>query len=116
MPAPATVEEYIASADPSVRERLERLRAAVRAASPDGAEKLRYGMPAIELAPGVWLHIGAWKDHIGVYPVHAMPGELEERVRPYRTTPSTLNLPLDEPAPVDLIGEVAQAIAAGAPR
>src|SRR5688572_26700240 len=48
MPA-ATVDEYIAAFPPDVRERLERVRAAVHRVLPDAAEAIKYGMPAVLL-------------------------------------------------------------------
>lgn len=105
-----TIQEYVDGAADDAREPLIRVLAAVRSAAPGAAEKLRYGMPAVELAPGAWIHVGAWKRHLGVYPVPPLPAALEERILPYRTTTSTVNLPLTD-VPVDLIGDVARSIA-----
>ncbi|MFF1632437.1 iron chaperone [Leifsonia sp. NPDC058248] len=107
---PGTVDEYIAAADPAVRETLTRLRETIHAAVPDSAEKIRYGIPAIAIGGTRWLHFAAWKHHVGLYPVSRLDPALEERMRPYRTTTSTVKFPLAAPIPFDLVAEVARAL------
>lgn len=104
------IQAYIDGASDDARPALTRVLDAIRGAAPGAPEKLRYGMPAVELAPGAWMHVGAWKHHLGVYPVPPLTDELEERILPYRTTTSTVNLPLTD-VPVELIAEVASSIA-----
>jgi len=111
MAASDDVDAYIAALEAPAREALSTLLATVRGAAPDRPEKLRYGMPAVELAPGRWMQFGGWKHHIGVYPVPRLPDALEQRIRPYRTTTSTVNLPLGEPMPLDLVADVVRALA-----
>jgi uncharacterized protein YdhG (YjbR/CyaY superfamily) len=103
-----TIDEYIADAAPAVCERLTRLRATIASVAPDAAEKIRYGMPALEL-PGGWLHFAAWKRHIGLYPVHQLRPDLEARVAPYRSGADTVKFPLSEPTPFDLVREIVEA-------
>lgn len=71
-------------------------------------------MPAIAVAEKHWLHFAAWKRHVGMYPVSRLEPELEERIRPFRTTTSTVKFPLAAPIPFELVGEVARALAATA--
>lgn len=106
-----TIEGYVDAAADDAREPLLRVLAAIRDAAPGAPEKLRYGMPAVELAPGRWMHVAAWKRHLGVYPVPPLPAALEQRILPYRTTTSTVKLPLDG-VPTDLIADIARHLAA----
>ena len=110
MTKPSEVDAYIQALQTPAREAVAQLVQTARTAAPGHAEKLRYGMPAIELTPGRWMHFGAWKRHIGVYPVPRLPDGLEQRIRRYRTTTSTVNLPLDSPMPLELIAEVVRAL------
>ena len=110
MTGSADVDAYIQALEGPAREAVAQLVETVRAAAPGRPEKLRYGMPAIELAPGRWLHFGAWRRHIGVYPVPPLPDGLEQRIQPYRTTTSTVNLPLASPMPLELVADAVRAL------
>src|SRR6478609_5196960 len=89
MPAPATVDEYIAGFPPEVAERLARVRAeivdAVTAASGTPPEqKVRYGIAAVMLGGRYALHFAGWKKHIGLYPVPKLEPGLEAEIAPHR--------------------------------
>ncbi len=106
------VEEYLAGFDPEVREKLQRVRAAIHASVPNGEEKMRYGMPAVLLAGRYAVHFAGWKKHIGLYPVPPLPAQLEARVAPLRTGADSVNFALKEPIDYDLISEITAAIVA----
>ncbi|TPX04175.1 DUF1801 domain-containing protein, partial [Schumannella luteola] len=81
---PATVDAYIAGFPPEVAERLQQVRAAIRAEVPDGEERMRYGIAAVMLGGRYALHFAGWKKHIGIYPVPPLPEPLEAEVAPLR--------------------------------
>ena len=108
--APETVDDYVASFPPDVREVLERVRAAIHAGVPDGAEKVRYGMAAVMLGGRYAIHFAGWKHHVGLYPVPGFDGELEAEVAPYRSKKDSVNFPYAEPVPYDLITRMAAEI------
>lgn len=110
--APADVDAYIAGCPDAVRPVLEAIRAVLRESVPDGGERIAYGMPTLTLDGRSLLHYGAWKKHVGVYPVPPLPAGLEAQVAPYRTTTSTVRLPLAQPVPYALLGQVAAAVVA----
>jgi uncharacterized protein YdhG (YjbR/CyaY superfamily) len=117
MPAPATIDEYIAGFPPEVAERLSRIRAeiveAVAAESGEQPEeKMRYGIAAVMLGGRYALHFAGWKKHIGLYPVPALPDELEAEVAPFRAEKDSVVFPHDREVPYELIGRVARVIAA----
>lgn len=103
---PTSVDEYIASFPAEVRERLARVRAAIRRVVPDTPEKISYGMPAIMLDGRHAVYFAAWKKHIGVYPVYRSDDPIEEDLAPYRDAKDTLRFPFDEPLPEELIERV----------
>lgn len=111
MPAPATVDEYIASFPDDVQSLLRDVRSTLHAALPDAPEKIRYGMPALMLGGSRAIHFAAWKKHIGLYPVAAAPADLERDLAPYRAAKDTLRLPLAAPLPLDLITRTAAFVA-----
>ena len=47
--------------------------------------------------------VGAWKHHIGLYPIPALDDDLEAEVAPYRAAKDTVQFPYRDPIPYDLI-------------
>lgn len=107
----ATVDEYIAALPDDVRPLMERIRGSIRAVVPDIGETISYSMPTFTLDGRPLVHVAAWKQHIGVYPVPEMDDDLARDVEPYRGTPDTLRLPLDD-VPFALLERVVAAMVA----
>jgi len=107
-----TVDAYIAAFPLEVAARLQQVRVAIRAAVPDGEERMRYGIAAVMLGGRYALHFAGWKKHIGLYPVHELPQPLEAEVAPRRSGKDTVGFPHDEPLPVELISRITRAIVA----
>lgn len=112
MPAPTSVDEYVAGFPPEVQVILTQVRAALRRSLPDAEERIRYGMAAFMLGGRYGLHFAGWKEHVGLYPVPALPADLEREVAPYRTTKDTVRFRYRDPIPYDLIERIAAAVTA----
>lgn len=82
---------------------MDKIRKTIRKAAPDAEETIKYGIPTFTLHGRNLIHFGAFKEHIGVYPV---PRELREEAGPYLSGKSTLRCPLDEPLPLKLIEKI----------
>jgi uncharacterized protein YdhG (YjbR/CyaY superfamily) len=95
-PTFASVDEYVAALPDDVRPLMERIRGSIRAVAPDIGETISYAMPTFTLHGRPLVHVAVWKKHIGVYPLPEMDDDLARDVAPYRGTPSTLRLPLDD--------------------
>ena len=106
-----TVDEYIAGFPDDVQERLQGVRSAIRAALPDGEERVRYGIPAVMLDTRHAVHYAGWKKHIGIYPVPRLDGPLEAEVAPYRAAKDSLRFLHSEPLPYDLVERLARELA-----
>ena len=78
---------------------------------PQATGKISYAMPTFFLG-GNLIHFAAFKQHIGVYPSGSELGALKDEIARYRTSKGTLQFPLSEPIPYELIGRVALARAA----
>jgi uncharacterized protein YdhG (YjbR/CyaY superfamily) len=103
---PTTAEEYVATFPPDIQAILRNLRETIYATIPDAAETIRYAMPAVMLNGHYVVHYGAWKHHIGLYPIPPMPVELEPEVAPYRSTKDTMRLPYKTALPSELLQRV----------
>ena len=104
------VEAYLAGLPADVRARMEELRAAVAEVAPGVQERISYAMPVFTLDGAPLLHAGAWKRHIGLYPVPVFDGELEAEVAPRRSGQDTVRLPHAAPFPRELVVRVVQAL------
>ena len=78
----------------------------VKESAPDAEEKISYQMPGYYLNGGlVWF--GAYKNHIGFYPLISSDDEAFNReLAAYRGTKGSLHFPLDKPMPYDLIRKI----------
>jgi uncharacterized protein YdhG (YjbR/CyaY superfamily) len=103
--APTTVDEYIAQFPPEVRAKLERLRAAIHEAVPGAAERIAYRMPAFSLN-GDLAFFAAFKNHIGFYPLPAALDAFRERLARYRSTKGSVQFPIGEEPPYDLVKDM----------
>lgn len=104
-PAPKDIDEYIAGFPRDVQEILEKIRMTIRKAAPDAEETIKYQMPTFTLN-GNLIHFGAFKKHIGLYPVPRGSEELGAELAAVEGEKSTARFPLDRPIPFDLISRI----------
>jgi uncharacterized protein YdhG (YjbR/CyaY superfamily) len=109
--APTTIDAYIAQFSPEIQQILTRLRAVIHEAAPEATEKISYQMPTFYLN-GNLVHFAVHARHIGVYPGGSELKGLGEDISAYRTSKGTLQFPLDQPIPYDLIRKITQVRAA----
>ncbi len=102
-------EDHFGLAEPAVRARLEGIQAEVERRVPAAERCVSYRMPAFRRGR-VFFYFAAFKRHIGVYPPVGGPPELLARLAPYRGPKGNLSFPHAEPLPLELIGDVAEAL------
>jgi uncharacterized protein YdhG (YjbR/CyaY superfamily) len=101
----ASIDEYIATFPPEIQAILEEIRATIRAAAPDAVEKISYQMPTFVLE-GNLVHFAAFKNHIGFYPTPSGVEAFKEEIARYQAGKGSIQFPLDEPMPLDLIARI----------
>lgn len=107
---PTTVDGYLAKVPAVANEKFAELRDLVMAALPDSEETLSYGRVCYESGrPQARVFIGAWSDHVGIYPAPKEPN-LRRLLKPYLKG-SDLWFSLDDPLPGELIAETVAAMA-----
>lgn len=109
--AGTTHDQYLASVAPDVRRLLEQIRAEAEKRVADAERTIAYQMPALRKGR-VFFYFAAFKKHIGIYPPVTEPAALVEELAPWRGPKGNLSFPLGQPLPLDLIGRVAEALAA----
>ena len=121
MPAPASVEAYLAGLPQVSRANLERLRKVIKAAAPKATETISYQMPAFKHDGRLLVSYAAFKDHYSLFPMSGSVIEaLGDELTPYASGKGTIRFNPDEPLPVALVKKVVRVrlkeIAARKPR
>jgi len=99
---PATIDEYIAGFPEETRAILQKIRAVIQAAAPEAKEAIRYAIPTFILN-GNLVHFAAFKSHIGFYPAPSGAEAFQNELSVYKTGKGSVQFPLDQPMPLDLI-------------
>ena len=98
------IDDYLAEHSGAHREHLDALRAIITRLAPDATEALAWNMPTWKLN-GNLIHMAAGKHHVGLYPgadgVAFVADELDERG--FKHSKGAIQLPVDQPIPVDLV-------------
>ena len=102
---PKTIDEYIAGFPLDIQEILERIRMTIKEAAPDAEETIKYQMPTFALK-GNLVHYGAFKKHIGFYPVPTGIEAFKDELSTYVGGKGSVQFPLDQPIPFDLISRI----------
>ena len=98
-----SVDAYVAALPPQARSVADSIRQTIRIAAPDSVEAISYQMPCFKWKGQYLIHFGAWKKHIGLYPIPKGTPAFEQQVSPYVTGKGTVRLPLEDPIPHDLV-------------
>lgn len=98
-------DEYIASFPPDVQDVLEQVRQTIKKAAPDAEEGISYNMPAFKFH-GVLTYFAGYAKHIGVYATPAGNAAFQKELSGYKTGKGSIQFPLDQPMPLDLITRI----------
>lgn len=102
---PADIDEYIADFPPNVQKLLQRVRKTIQKAAPDAEEAISYAIPTFRLN-GNLVHFAGFKNHISVYPAPRGVAEFKKELAQYEGGKGTVQFPLDQPVPYDLITRI----------
>jgi uncharacterized protein YdhG (YjbR/CyaY superfamily) len=102
---PATIDDYIARCPKDVQPIMQKIRAVIKASAPGATEKISYDLPAFDLNGNlVWF--GAFEHHIGFYPKGSAVEAFKEELSAYKREKATVQFPLDQPIPYQLIRKI----------
>ena len=103
----SSISEYIQTFPPEVQTILTELRILIQKAAPNAIEKISYQIPTFYLN-GNLVHFAAYKNHIGFYPSSSGISEFAEELKKYKTSKGTIQFPIHEPLPMDLIKKIVE--------
>ncbi|MDQ3071890.1 MAG: DUF1801 domain-containing protein [Bacteroidota bacterium] len=104
---PQNIDAYISGFPKEVQLILEEIRAIIKKAVPEAEETISYGIPTFTLK-GNMIHFAAYKNHIGLYPSPRGIEAFNEELSSYKGGKGTVQFPIDEPMPLDLISRIAK--------
>lgn len=100
-----TIDEYIKGYPKEMQKLLTQMRKTIKKAAPKAEEAIKYGIPTFVLE-GNLVHFGGAKQHIGFYPGSSPINAFKKQLKGYKTSKGTIQFPLDQPLPLDLITEI----------
>jgi uncharacterized protein YdhG (YjbR/CyaY superfamily) len=102
---PTTIDEYISQFPEDVQHILVKIRAVIKESAPEAVEKISYQIPAFYLN-GNLVYFGAHRHHIGFYPTSSGIEAFKEELSAYKGAKGSVQFPLDEPMPYELISKI----------
>jgi uncharacterized protein YdhG (YjbR/CyaY superfamily) len=107
MNAYTTIDEFISQYPPEVQSILQKLRKLIHETAPEATEAIAYGIPTFKFH-GNLVHFSAYKNHIGFYPTSSGVEKFKDRLARYELSKGTIQFPIDQPMPFDLIREIVE--------
>jgi uncharacterized protein YdhG (YjbR/CyaY superfamily) len=102
----STIDEYIAGFPAETQGVLAELRALIQAAAPGATESISYVIPTFDLNGRHLVHFAGYTKHIGFYPIPSGIDAFQEDLKPYKQGKGSVQFPLDQPLPTDLIRRI----------
>lgn len=103
-----TIHDYIAQFPIEMQEKLEQIRIAIREIIPGAEETIRYGIPTFRLHNRNAVHFGSFPHHTGFYPTPETIEAFKEKLASYKTTKGTIQFPLNQELPIELIQKMTE--------
>ena len=100
-----SIDEYISTFPKEIQKILEELRATIKVAAPEAAEKISYQIPTFALK-GNLVHFAAFKNHIGFYPTPSGIQAFKKELSMYESAKGSVQFPIDKPLPLELIRRI----------
>lgn len=102
-----TIDEYIQQFPADIQDILKQIRQVIKEAAPEAEEKISYQMPCFYLN-GNLVYFAAFKKHIGFYPTPNGIEEFKEELSHYKGAKGSVQFPLNQPMPLDLIRRIVE--------
>lgn len=101
-----TIDAYIGDFPLETQRVLEELRALITETAPDAVETISYAIPTFDLNGKHLVHFAGYARHVGFYPTPSGLEAFEEDLKPYKRGKGSVQFPLGQPLPRDLIRRI----------
>lgn len=99
------IDAYIADFPKEVAEKLTAIRNCIHETAPKAEETISYNMPAFRQKK-ILVYFAAFKKHIGFYALPSGNAAFQKELAQYKTGKGSIQFPLDEDLPMDLIQQI----------
>ncbi|MCK3683410.1 DUF1801 domain-containing protein [Maribellus sp. YY47] len=100
------VDHYINGFPENIRLLLKQMRTVITETAPDAVENIAYGMPAYQLNKKPLVYFAGYPKHIGFYATPSGHAEFAKELSVYKQGKGSVQFPVDQPLPVDLIKRI----------
>ena len=107
-PTAGSIDGYIAGFPPKTQVLLQEVRDLIRTTAPDATETISYAIPTFDLNGKHLVHFAGFPKHIGFYPIPSGMEAFKEELAPYKQGKGSVQFPLDQPLPLDLIRRIVE--------
>ena len=97
------IDLYIQQFPENVQDILGSIRKIIKENAPEAEELIAYGMPGYKTNKKPLVYFAAFKNHIGFYATPSGHGEFQEELSKYKQGKGSVQFPLDQPMPYELI-------------
>ena len=101
-----SIDEYIKTFPKNIQFILNKIRFTIHLCASGIEETISYQMPSFKLNGKYLVYFGAYKNHIGFYPVPTGVAAFKKELSKYKTGKGSVRFPLDQPIPYDLIKKI----------
>ena len=103
-----SMDEYISGFPRKTQQALEELRALIKASAPAATETISYAIPTFDLNGKHLVHFAGYERHVGLYPAPSGLEAFKEDLKPYKQGKGSVQFPLGQPLPKDLIRRIVE--------
>ena len=103
-----SIDEYIAEFPPETQKVLAEMRQLIHATAPGATETISYAIPTFDLNGKHLVHFAGFQHHIGFYPIPSGMQAFKEELSSYKQGKGSVQFPLDQPLPRDLIRRIVE--------
>jgi uncharacterized protein YdhG (YjbR/CyaY superfamily) len=103
-----SIDEYIADFPPETQAVLAEMRMLIATSAPEATECISYAIPTFDLNGRHLVHFAGYEKHLGFYPTSSGIEAFREAIRPYKSAKGSVQFPLGQPLPRELIRRIVE--------
>ncbi len=104
----SSIDQYITEAPAEVKQILINIRNLISEKAPEAVSCIAYNMPAFKYHKKPLVYFAAFKNHIGFYALPSGNVAFQKELTKYKTGKGSIQFPLDQEIPYDLIGQLVE--------
>lgn len=103
-----SIDEYIAAFPAETQKVLQEIRELIATLAPEATETISYTIPTFDMNGRHLVHFAGYEKHVGLYPTPSGMDTFKDDLAPYKTGKGSVQFPLGEPLPKELIRRIVE--------